>query len=106
MDEQLLRELDGYPAAAGLGPADLLALPDQLRRLINWLNRRGGAGLADLAGELACDAPAAAALADALSAKGLITAEPGPEGAARYKVRMAARRQRGPGAERLRDLFD
>ncbi|NTW97942.1 MAG: hypothetical protein HGB28_05260 [Oscillochloris sp.] len=101
MYEQLMCELAGYMGSEGLSPSELLGLPDGLRRIVTWLTRRGGADLADLACEVGCDGPAAAALAEALVARGLISVD-----AERIcRARLAGRRSRGLGSDRLRDLY-
>jgi hypothetical protein len=100
MHEQLVCELAAYIGCDGLSPSDLLDLPDGLRRIVTWITRRGGASLDDLAGEVGCDAPAAAALAEAMVVRGLISSAAGEN----YRVRLAGRRSRG-GSNRLRDVF-
>jgi hypothetical protein len=106
MYEQLMRELAGYTGGEGLSPSELLGLPDGLRRIVTWLTRRGAASLADLAGEVGCDEPGAAALAELLVARGLLRIGPAPDGAPSYSARMGGRRPRNLGSDKLRKLFD
>ncbi|NTV65643.1 MAG: hypothetical protein HGA65_19210 [Oscillochloris sp.] len=106
MYEQLMGELAGYVAQDGLSPADLLGLPDGVRRIVTWLNRHGAASLADLAGEVGCGEQAAATLANALVGYGLLSIGAAPDGTATYSVRMTRVRSRGRASDRLRDLFD
>lgn len=90
---RLQSELEGREKAAGLSMADVLALPDHLRRLVNWLIRQEESGLADVARQLGQDEEATrVALAD-LVARGFIR-EMRVRGETRYQVRLAVTRRR------------
>ena len=73
---------------AGLGLADVLALPDSEAELVAWITRRGEVSLREVAERTGGDAGAARALLASLVERGVV-AETRP---ARYAARAATRR--------------
>jgi len=93
MFDRLQTEIDKREPAEGLSPADLLMLPDELRRIVQLINRRGGMTTEALAAELELPAPEVETLAGDLVDKGMLTPariedQPG------YKIRFGHRRRR------------
>jgi amino acid permease len=79
--------------AAGLGLAELLALPDAEAELVGWMTRRGDVSLADIAERTTGDAGAARALLATLVERGIVVETPRTgEGESRYAARAATRR--------------
>ncbi len=93
MFDRLQTEIDKREPAEGLSPADLLLLPDDLRRIVQLITRRGGMTAEGLAAELDLPPPEVQALAAALVDKGMITPV-GIDGQPGYKVRFGQRRKR------------
>lgn len=91
--DRLQAELEGREKAAGLSMADVLALPDPLRRLVNWLIREEEAGLADVASHLGQGEEATRAVLGGLVERGFMR-EMRVRGAVRYQVRLAVARRR------------
>ncbi len=90
---RLQSELEGRERAAGLSMADVLALPDQLRRLVNWMIRAEEVGLADVAARLAEPEESARAVLADLVERGFVR-ELTVRGEARYRVRLSPTRPR------------
>jgi amino acid permease len=76
---------------AGLGLAEVVALPDAEAELVGWISRRGEVSLADLVERTGGDAGAARALVASLVERGIV-AETRRTGQPRYEARAAARR--------------
>jgi amino acid permease len=76
---------------AGLGLADVVALPESEAELIGWINRRGAVSLPEVAEHTGGDAEAARALVAPLVNRGVV-AETSAAGEPRYTVRMGPRR--------------
>jgi hypothetical protein len=92
--DRLQTELEGREKAEGLSMADVLALPDPLRRFVNWLLREEEeVGLADAARQLGQDEVTAHAALAGLVAKGFIR-ELRVHGETRYQVRLSVSRRR------------
>jgi len=89
---RLQGELDAREKAAGLSVADILDLPDPLRRLMNWLMRQDEAGLAEVAAYLGEDEARTRAMLDELGEKGFVR-ELQISGKLYYRVRLARRRK-------------
>jgi len=88
---RLQEELDARDKAAGLSMADILSLPDPLRRLMSWLIRQENAGLPEVAAYLGEDEAKARTMIRELIDKGFVR-ELQIEGKLHYRVRLAARR--------------
>jgi predicted ArsR family transcriptional regulator len=91
--DRLQDEITRRDVAAGLSPADLLALPADLGRPLQALLRQGPATVPELAGRLGTTPEAAQGYVDALAERGLVRVE-GEGPAARYAVALARRRAR------------
>ncbi len=91
--ERLDKELCAREKAAGLSMADVLDLPDDLRRLFNWMMRQEEVGLADVAAYLKKDEPSARKLLADLVERCFIR-EIHVGGELRYRVRLAPKRGR------------
>jgi amino acid permease/predicted transcriptional regulator len=74
---------------SGLRMADVLALPDDMRRIVNWMVRRGEVSLAEVAAFTGQDERAAHAMLDALAKQGFVRERQG-----KYQVHFALRRGR------------
>jgi DNA-binding MarR family transcriptional regulator len=81
------------PRLEGITPADLLALPPELRHLMNMILRRGEMGLAEIVLELDISPSKVSGLLDTLVEKGYLRAFE-VEGEQRYKVFLARKRRR------------
>ncbi len=90
---RLQSELEGREKAAGLSMADVLALPDPLRRLMNWLIRAEEVGLADVASRLDQPEESARGIVAELVERGFVR-ELTVRGEARYRVRLSPTRPR------------
>ena len=90
---RLQSELEGREKAAGLSMADVLALPDPLRRLVNWLIRVEEAGLPDVAARLGQPEETARATIADLVERGFLK-ETRVRGETRYRVRLSPTRPR------------
>lgn len=89
---RLQEELEAREKAAGLSMADILDLPDPLRRLMNWLMRQDEPGLADVASFINEDEAKTRAMLDELCEKGFVR-ELQISGKLYYRVRLARRRK-------------
>lgn len=89
---RLQEELDARDKAAGLSMADILSLPDPLRRLMSWLIRQEEAGLTEVAAYLQEDEPKTQNMLAELVDKGFVR-EMQVAGKLRYRVRLAQRRK-------------
>lgn len=77
----------------GLGMADALALPDELRPLVNWMMRRGAVGLAEVTAYTGQDVEVTRRMLETLVEEGFIqTLE--VEGEPHYRLQLALRRGR------------
>ncbi len=84
---------EGEWDATGLHMADVLALPDSLRQIINWMMRRGEVSLAEVAAHVGQDEDAVRTLLGELVEQGFVQKmEVGGE--VRYRPRLALRRGR------------
>ncbi len=90
---RLESELEGREKAAGLSMADVLALPDPLRRLMNWLIRAEEVGLHDVASRLDQTEDSARAILADLVERGFVR-ELTVRGEVRYRVRLSPTRPR------------
>jgi DNA-binding MarR family transcriptional regulator len=93
MFDRLQNEIDRREQVEGISPADLLDLPDDLRRLVQTVARRGQMSRSQLAAKLDLDPDDAASLLDQLEEKGLLE-RTGPPDDPRYKAAFARRRGR------------
>jgi predicted ArsR family transcriptional regulator len=59
----------------GFRPCDLLALPKEKRRLLQWLMRRGRASAEEAAGQFGLDPAAALSLHEVLAKRGFVKGE-------------------------------
>jgi len=90
---RLQQELEDREKAAGLTMADVLTLPDQLRRLVNWMMRQGEVGLTDVAGFLGLNETDTRSTVATLLEKGFVR-ELQIRGETRYRIRLAPKRGR------------
>jgi len=94
--DRLQSEIDRREAVESFSPIDLLALPPDLRAIVQALMRRGNATAAEI-GE-ACRLPEdeASALLDALVEKGILARveAPGDAGPPRWRTNLGRRRAR------------
>jgi hypothetical protein len=86
------KELEAREQCPGLTMADVLSLPDDLRRLVNWIVREGDVGLAQVSAFLEQDEANARATLASLIEKGFAL-EFEIHGENRYRVRLAPRRK-------------
>lgn len=97
MDEGLLRrleqELQAHEKVAGLTMADVLALPDTLRTLINWMLRQNQVSLDEVMVQLGQDQARTQSTIDALVDKGFVRPVE-IQGETNYKVQMAPQAKR------------
>ncbi|MBI2865530.1 MAG: hypothetical protein HYX94_13350 [Chloroflexi bacterium] len=91
--DRLGRELEAREKAAGLSMADVLTLPDDLRRLFNWMMRQQEVGLSDAMAYLGQNEGAARSTLTSLVERGFIR-ELVIDGLPRYRVRLAPKRGR------------
>lgn len=103
--DRLQQELDAREKAAGLSMADLLELPETLRKLANWMMRQQTIHLADAAAFLGQDDAAAQATLAALIEKGFVR-ELKIHGETCYRVRLAPKRGRDVPLDVWRALDD
>ena len=89
---RLQDELNAREKAAGLSMADILDLPDPLRRLMNWLMRQEEAGLTEVAAFIQEDEAETLAMLDELTEKGFVR-KLQISGKLYYRVRLASRRR-------------
>ncbi len=91
--ERLQQELEAREKAAGLSMADLLELPETLRKLVNWVMRQQDVRLAEAAAFLGLDEATSQATLAALVEKGFVR-ELTVRGEMCYRVRLARKRGR------------
>lgn len=91
--DRLSSELAAREKAAGLSMADVLTLPEELRKLVNWMIRQEEVGLEEVAVFLQKDEPAAGRILETLIEKGFVR-ELEVSGKFRYRVRLASKRKR------------
>jgi len=84
---------EGEWDATGLHMADVLALPDSLRQLINWMMRRGEVSLAEVSAHVGQDEGVVRATLGELIVQGFVQ-EMEVGGEVRYRPRLAFRRGR------------
>lgn len=89
---RLQEELEAREKAAGLSMADILDLPDPLRRLMNWLMRQEEADLARVAAYVGEDEAKTRTMLAELGEKGFVR-ELQISGKLYYRVRLARRRK-------------
>jgi hypothetical protein len=88
--DRLGQELQAREKAAGLSMADVLSLPDDLRRLFSWMMRREEVSLAEVAVYLGKDEAAARQLLAGLVERCFVREmQTGSE--TRYRVRLASK---------------
>src|SRR3712207_5314149 len=86
---------EGVRDAAGLGLADVFALPDSQAELIGWMIRRGQVSLAEVAQYTGQGEGAVRSLLKELADQGFVAEQVDPEGApSYYEARLATRRGR------------
>lgn len=85
--------MDASEPNAGFGPEDLIDLPDDLRRLVQWIARRGDVAAADAAEGLGLSVDDAKRLLADLEAKGFAQSVDAA-GVRRYNARFGQRRSR------------
>jgi predicted ArsR family transcriptional regulator len=91
--DRLQSELAACQRVTGVTPASLLALPPELRRLLNAVTRQGEMSLQEIASQLDTQPTQARGLLDTLVDKGYLRAvEAG--GATRYKTSLGHKRAR------------
>jgi amino acid permease len=83
----------GEWATAGLSIADVIALPEDQRQLVNWMMRREAVSLAEVAAHTGQDEAVARAALNGLVEQGFIR-ELEVDGETRYQLRLALRRGR------------
>ncbi len=78
---------------AGRDMLEVLALPEGERQIVQWLLRRGAAGLSEIATEIGQEPEAARAVLDALTGAGFLARAEG-DGEARWRTCLAPKRGR------------
>lgn len=91
--ERLQDEIEARDRREGIGPVDVLALPKDLRGLIQRIMRRGQVSAAELVQELKSPEEAIEALLQSLVEKGYLARVPETT-PLRYKVALGRRRTR------------
>lgn len=91
--DRLGQELQAREKACGLSMADVLTLPDELRRLFNWMMRQEEVGLAEVAAHIGQDESKARKLIADLVERCFVREIP-IGGETRYRVRLAQKRGR------------
>lgn len=91
--DRLGQELHAREKAAGLTMMDVLTLPDDLRKLFNWMMRQEEVGLADVTAFLRQDEAVARKLLADLVERCFVR-EAQAAGETRYRVRLAPKRGR------------
>lgn len=91
--ERLQEEMDRQAPRTGVRPEDLIDLPDDLRRLVQWVARRGDTAAADAAEGLGLGVDEAARLLAELEAKGFARSDDAG-GVRRYNVEFGMRQTR------------
>ena len=90
---RLEQELEARDKAAGLSMADILALPDPLRELVNWMLRKDVVSLQDAMARVGQDEATTRSTLAALVDKGFVR-EMLIRGEPHYKVRITSRARR------------
>jgi len=91
--DRLSHELQSREKAAGLTMMDVLTLPDDRRKLFNWMMRQEEVGLADVMDHMKLDEAAASKLiADLVECCFVRESKAGRE--TRYRMRLAPKRGR------------
>lgn len=102
MDEsfdQLMQVLDACAKSEGLTSLAMMGLPDDVRKLLNKMIRKGALPVGDLAGEFGLTVEQTQQLAERLEAKGFVVSRPRDGDAAMtYQVRLARTRELGSSA--------
>ena len=94
-----MSEFDAFPPEQQRTMADVLALPDEARKLVTWLLRQGEASLSEVAALVEQDETSTRALLADLIAQGFLRVlDEGEE--QHYRVRLASR----PGRQLPLDL--
>ncbi len=78
---------------SGLSLLDILTLPDDQQRLVNWMIRQGEVSFADVVARVGEDEAVARNLLDALLQKGFVREIAG-EGPSVYRTQLASKRRR------------
>ncbi|MBN1487051.1 MAG: hypothetical protein JW981_05370 [Anaerolineae bacterium] len=91
--QRLQDELDAQEKAAGLSMADVLALPDPLRNLVNWMIREQQVELTEIMEYADQDRNATASMLESLLEKGLVSKNE-RQGKVYYRIRLAPKRRR------------
>ena len=87
--------MDREAPRAGVSPEDLIELPDDLRRLVQWVARRGDVTAEDAADGLGIGVDEATRLLADLEAKGFARSnEDAADGVRRYNVDFGVRQTR------------
>ncbi len=89
------QEIESCAATEGVTSLSLMALPENVRRVLNKLIRKGPQTPGALAEEFGFGGAEMRQLADALEAKGFLTAS-APDGETLYRVRLARTRELNP----------
>ena len=100
---RLQSELDAREKAAGLSMADILALPDELRKLVNWMLRQEEVSLQQLAVHVGHDEATTHAMVAELVEQGFVR-EVNLKSEHRYHVRLAPKKKRDLPADLWRAL--
>ena len=79
--------------SGGRDMLDVLALPEGERRLVQWLLRRGAAGVSEIAAQIGLEEDAARRMLDALAGAGFLARAEG-DGEACWRVCLASKRVR------------
>lgn len=106
MDEtfdQLKQVLEACPKSDGLTSLALMGLPDEVRKLLNKMIRKGALSVSDLASEFGLGDEQTQQLVEQLEAKGYINARKRDGDAATvYQVRLARTRELGSSSSHQR----
>lgn len=92
--DRLQSEIDRRESVDALSPMDLLALEPELRGIVQALMRRGDATAAEIGDACGIPADEAAALLEALVAKGMAARTVGDADAPRWRANLGRRRGR------------
>ncbi len=90
---RLQGEINAREISPGLSMSDILAMPETLGRLVNWMMRQGQVDLPGVAGFLGQDENAANKTLKSLIAKGFVR-ELDIRGSTFYRIRLAPKRAR------------
>lgn len=92
--DRLQSEIEGREKASGLSMADVLALPDDLRKLVNWMmKRKRDVTLSQVAEYSEQDEKATRHMLETLIEQGFVREIAVPDEETRYRVRLAWRKQ-------------